>query len=148
MTEPKMKRTTWEEFYQSGMLWWINTMLHIFGWSIVVETNREDEAVDAWPSRTEWRGFPKVTNDTNYERIDRFLHERFGGDLHELRKWAKARLDMIEADDRFQAEPALVQVNAGLALVQVQMKAERGILKVILEGVPHEQPEGSEVRGS
>ena len=30
----------WSEFRNSGLLWWINTMLHTFGWAIVFEFDK------------------------------------------------------------------------------------------------------------
>ena len=44
----------------------------------------------------------------------------------------RARIAEIEADDRFSYEPALVQVNAPLALVQVDLKANRAALLWVL----------------
>ena len=32
--------SSWEEFRESGMLWLVNTILHIFGMSIVLDTQR------------------------------------------------------------------------------------------------------------
>lgn len=32
----QINRKTWEEFRESGMLWWVNRMLHLLGWAIVV----------------------------------------------------------------------------------------------------------------
>ena len=30
-------KRTWDEFRTSGFLWWINQILHTFGWAIVIE---------------------------------------------------------------------------------------------------------------
>ena len=32
-----INKKSWEEFRDSGMLWWINMILHTFGWAITVE---------------------------------------------------------------------------------------------------------------
>jgi hypothetical protein len=29
---------SWDEFRNSGLLWWINMILHTFGWAIAVDT--------------------------------------------------------------------------------------------------------------
>lgn len=29
---------SWDEFRNSGLLWWINMILHTFGWAIEVDT--------------------------------------------------------------------------------------------------------------
>lgn len=33
----EVKEKSWEEFRDSGLLWWVNIMLHMFGWAIVYE---------------------------------------------------------------------------------------------------------------
>ena len=38
-------RKTWKEFRESGLLWFINTILHMFGWAIVVDVDMEDNNI-------------------------------------------------------------------------------------------------------
>ena len=35
-----VKKKTWQEFRKTGLLWFINTILHAFGWAIVVEVEK------------------------------------------------------------------------------------------------------------
>ena len=35
-----INKKTWEEFRDSGLLWFVNTILHMFGWGIAVEVER------------------------------------------------------------------------------------------------------------
>jgi len=49
-----------------------------------------------------------------------------------LRRWIHTRIREIEADRRYRAAPALVQINAPLALIQVAMETEVGVLKAVL----------------
>ena len=49
---------TWTEFMNSGMLWFVNRILHIFGWVIVVEVDTVGGCVTkVWPARTKVLGF-------------------------------------------------------------------------------------------
>ena len=41
MVELMINRKSWEEFRNSGLLWWINKTLHMFGWAIVVNIENE-----------------------------------------------------------------------------------------------------------
>jgi hypothetical protein len=69
-------RKTWQEFRDAGMLWWINRILHTFGWSIVVEAGDDGVALDAFPARTDWLGFPKATDE---RRLKQFREgQRYG----------------------------------------------------------------------
>ena len=39
-------KKTWQEFRDSGLLWWINMILHTFGWSIVFEISKRGKIID------------------------------------------------------------------------------------------------------
>jgi hypothetical protein len=43
--------------------------------------------------------------------------------LGEAKQVLKSKITEIKGDNRYKAKPALVQVNAPLALIQVEMKA-------------------------
>lgn len=47
-------KKTWKEFHESGMLWWINRLLHTFGWAIVIEVG-EDEVGSPPQARLTYR---------------------------------------------------------------------------------------------
>jgi hypothetical protein len=53
------------------------------------------------------------------------------------REKIQAMIDRIEKDDRYNYEPASVQINAPLALIQVEMKAQVRALKWALGLVDH-----------
>jgi len=60
MSEPAkmIDKRTWEEFREAKLLWWINRILHTFGWAIIVEVKTgTNEATAAYPARTKFRGF-------------------------------------------------------------------------------------------
>jgi hypothetical protein len=42
---------SWEEFRESGLLWWINMILHTFGWAIVLNINDDGEVLEVYPAR-------------------------------------------------------------------------------------------------
>ena len=49
--------------------------------------------------------------------------------LERLTRLVDDEIATIESDERYQDEPALVQINAPLALIQVGMSAKMGLLK-------------------
>jgi anion-transporting ArsA/GET3 family ATPase len=51
----------------------------------------------------------------------------------EDQEWLKAEIAKIEADPRHHYEAALVQVNAPLALIQVELKARKQVLEEVLK---------------
>lgn len=69
-----MTKKTWDEFRASGMLWWINMILHTFGWAIVVEME-DDEVTRVYPARVQFRGFSEKDNDKGYQSISKYMKE-------------------------------------------------------------------------
>lgn len=75
--QPKMlDRREWEEFRDSGMLWWANRILHVFGWAIVIEVSDNSGKVNkAYPARTRFRGFGPKQEAEGFERVSQFMAE-------------------------------------------------------------------------
>lgn len=69
----------WEAFLDTGLLWWVNRSLHIFGWAIVLTTElREGHhlILSAYPQRVKYRGFDQMTEEANFRKLTTYLsHE-------------------------------------------------------------------------
>ena len=50
-------KKSWDEFRKSGMLWFINRSLHIFGWAILCEYDDEKKIDSCISSKGEMEGF-------------------------------------------------------------------------------------------
>ena len=46
-----VEKKTWKEFRDTGFLWWINMILHTFGWSIYIEVDDDGEIINVYPAR-------------------------------------------------------------------------------------------------
>ena len=77
-----VNKKTWEEFRKSGMLWWINMILHTFGWAIVIQLAESGEIEEVYPARVKFRGFEGSINDNGYTSVTKFLKEN----IEELEK--------------------------------------------------------------
>ena len=76
MNEPKMvTKKTWKEFRACTMLWWVNRLLHTFGWAIVLEFDENNEVVDAYPARVKFRGFCEEDETTGFIGISKYMKE-------------------------------------------------------------------------
>lgn len=74
MNKGAVTKKTWDEFRASGLLWWINSILHMFGWAITVEV--EDGVVtNAYPARVIFRGFGQDDNDEGFKKVSAYLRE-------------------------------------------------------------------------
>lgn len=69
-----INRKSWEEFRDSGMLWWINMILHTFGWAIVTEVENNC-VIDVYPSRIKFRGFEQKINTDGYIRVSNYIKD-------------------------------------------------------------------------
>jgi len=67
-------RKTWEEFRESGLLWWANMILHTFGWAIVLEIE-DNVVIGAYPARVKFRGFSEDINSEGYVKVTKYLKD-------------------------------------------------------------------------
>lgn len=69
-------KKSWDEFRNSGFLWLVNTTLHMFGWSICVELDKDTgEITDCYPARVKFRGFGEKQIVEGYQKVSQFMME-------------------------------------------------------------------------
>lgn len=68
-----MIKSTWDSFRDSGLLWMINTTLHVFGWAIATEYDEDGNCTGASPYKTKFRGFSEQINDEGYKKVTRHM---------------------------------------------------------------------------
>lgn len=67
-------KKSWEEFRNCGLLWWINMILHTFGWAIIVNVDVKGEINDVYPARVRFRGFDEKSNTDGYIKVSDYLN--------------------------------------------------------------------------
>ena len=73
-TSHEERRKSWKEFRDTGLLWFINMILHVFGWAIFMRVE-DGKIVDVYPHRTELRGFEVKTNTEGYQKVSKYMKE-------------------------------------------------------------------------
>lgn len=77
MVDPIQKtveRRTFTEFRATGLLLFINSILHAFGWAFVIEVDKEtDEVTKCYPARVKFRGFDEKSVSEEHEKLARYL---------------------------------------------------------------------------
>jgi hypothetical protein len=68
-------KKTWKEFRESGLLWWINMILHTFGWSIVIDIEKDGTITNCYPARVKFRGFNNENNTAGYIKVSEYLEK-------------------------------------------------------------------------
>tara|TARA_R110000851_G_scaffold208210_1_gene360573 strand:+ start:152 stop:391 length:240 start_codon:yes stop_codon:yes gene_type:complete len=73
-----IKKRTWAEFREIGLLWWINRLLHTFGWAICFDP----DSGECYPARCKFRGFDEKSEDEGFAKMqDNFTQEH----LHDVK---------------------------------------------------------------
>ena len=70
-----MNRKTWKEFQNTGLLWWTNRMLHLFGWAVVFVVEETGEISDVYPARCTFRGFNQLAEDEGFQKLTAYMAE-------------------------------------------------------------------------
>lgn len=70
-----IEKKAWSEFRSSGMLWFVNTILHVFGWAIVLDIDDNEEVVGCSPARVKFRGFSEEVNTKGYIALSEYLKQ-------------------------------------------------------------------------
>jgi hypothetical protein len=78
-----VNKKTWEEFRNSGLLWFINNILHLFGWAIAVKVEEDGSISNVYPARVKFRGFDEKSNTDGYIKVSRYLKDNIGDLLRE-----------------------------------------------------------------
>lgn len=80
-----IEKKTWEEFREIKLLWFINSILHMFGWAICVDVDDNGRVTGSYPARVKFRGFSEEINTEGYIKVTEYLKEN----VDELLKEAK-----------------------------------------------------------
>lgn len=81
----------WNEFRKSGLLLFINQILHVFGWAIVFEfeayDSETDEGIikDVYPARVKFRGFDHKSVSKAYIKISEYMDNNIKELLNEAK---------------------------------------------------------------
>lgn len=69
-----LEKKTWEEFRNTGLLFFVNSFLHIFGWAICLDF--EDGCVtNVYPSRCKYRGFDNEIVSISYIKLSEWMKD-------------------------------------------------------------------------
>lgn len=69
-------RKTWKEFRETNLLWWINRILHTFGWAIIFNISDDDGTVtEVYPARVKFRGFHKQDDENGFTKLTKYMSE-------------------------------------------------------------------------
>lgn len=70
-----VNKKSWKEFRDSGMLWWINMILHTMGWAIAYNFDDDGNISDVFPARVKYRGFSDKNNSEGYIKVSKYMKD-------------------------------------------------------------------------
>ena len=70
-----MEKKSWADFRECGLLWFVNNLLHVFGWAIIVELDDSGELSSCYPARVAFRGFSSNSNEKGYQNVSKFMKD-------------------------------------------------------------------------
>ena len=79
-------KKNWIEFQRSGLLWWINSMLHLFGWAICYDFNEIGQLIEVYPARVKFRGFGEEQVTEGYQKVSQYLKDNINELLQESKE--------------------------------------------------------------
>jgi len=82
MSKKTVERKSWDEFRTTGLVLIINQLLHIFGWALVFEVNKEGDVEKCYPARVTFRGFDNDSTDDAYKKVAQYMKNN-SDELHE-----------------------------------------------------------------
>ena len=69
-----VEKRSWNEFRKCGMLWLVNMILQVFGWSIVLIVDEVTKDIsEVFPARVRYRGFSEEDNTNGYINLSKFM---------------------------------------------------------------------------
>jgi len=84
-----LKEATWKEFKDSGLLWFVNRTLHLFGWAIVFSyenENDEDEISRVYVARCKFRGFDEKTEEKGFVNLTQHMKDNVDNWLEDVKE--------------------------------------------------------------
>lgn len=77
-------RKTWKDFQDAGLLWWVNRMLHLFGWAIVLQVEANGQISDIYPARCKFRGFHQEYESEGFTKLTKHISQTMPELLEEV----------------------------------------------------------------
>ncbi len=69
----EMQEITWDEFREKKLLWWVNMLLHTFGYVLVADFDDDGKIIEVFPATTTNRGFTENINTAGYEGMTKLM---------------------------------------------------------------------------
>lgn len=73
LDNPHLRERPIEEFQATGLVFLVNSILHVFGWALTIVCERDGSMSRLYPSRTSYRGFAPEAVERGYGKLNDYL---------------------------------------------------------------------------
>lgn len=63
----------WDEFRNAGLGWFVNSILHVFGWALVWDVDENGKATNCYPARVKYRGWDEKSQSEGHKRLAEYM---------------------------------------------------------------------------
>lgn len=70
-----IRKMSWEDFRETGLFWWINSILHTFGWALVANMSENGEITEVYPARVKFRGFGTKSTEDGFKKVSAYMKD-------------------------------------------------------------------------
>ena len=83
-----LEKRSWHEFRKTGLLWFTNSILHLFGYAITIDYDDVEKGIikEVYPARCKFRGFSEKCNTGGYINITQYLKNNIDKLLEETKE--------------------------------------------------------------
>lgn len=64
---------SWDEFRKTGLFLFVNQFLHIFGWALVLECDKNNSVTSVKPARVVFRGFDEKSVSEDHIKLADYI---------------------------------------------------------------------------
>jgi hypothetical protein len=76
MAKEYIERRDWKELKDSGLLWFVNRTLHLFGYAIVFDVDDETKEIkEVYFARCKFRGFSEKSDTKGFKNMYKYLKD-------------------------------------------------------------------------
>lgn len=69
-----VEEKSWDDFRSTGLLWWVNRILDLFGWVIIIEYDIKTGALNkVYPALRNVRGFSEKCEERGFSQLSKYI---------------------------------------------------------------------------
>ena len=74
-SENNLELSAWAKFHSSGMVWFVNRVLQVFGWAIHIKVDDSNRVIGAYPAKVKCAGFSEEKDKAELGKISKYLSD-------------------------------------------------------------------------